>query len=433
MGLQFAASRVTYNYDSNLVFAFDPANPSCFAGPPTSNEIGEGMSIYNNVSGSVTAVLTDTGTFYRGARIYKQELTPVDAAGASWLTGGNNPGIGVVTGGGGGPANTFTGHSIFFKPMFPTHTSPIYTHYSNIGGWQSSTLFEPVGDGWYRAYNTWYDTVTRSDGKYWAINPRAGVQGYTQVCYWAGPFKETQPQNSTLSTNGARAVNPYTRASRTSSPVSARSSNLFDSRYDHDGILDLSGKGNHAEMYGTLYYSDDGGGSIVLNGSNTYIRTVSSAIGGDSQEFTLEAWAKTATASGWQTVIGTEGTLRQVGFLNNNIYYGGNGGGGNAFRSAPSYTNAVVPNAWYHLVFTWDGLYPKLYVNGVVDDAPTSIGSIGALSGKPDIGRSMLGAYAAGGGEILNGKIGLSRIYNRALTAEQVAQNYNSTRGRYGR
>lgn len=428
MGLQFGYSNALSNYENSLVFAMDPANPSCFAGPPTSNSLGEGMSIYNNVGDHVTVSLnlTDPVRFYRGAPVYIQTLTPTTTTGVSYLTGANNPGLGVVNGGGGGPANTYTGHSIFYFPTCPMSSSPIYTHYSNIAGWQTSTTFEDMGDGWFRGYTTWFDTVTRSDGKYWAINPATATLNQPIVVYWAGPFKEQQPQNATIGSNGPLSVNRYCRVQRNSSSNTSTGLNApTNSIYDHNGLHDLSGNQNNMTINGTIFYSSDGNGSLIFNGSNTFLLGESNAINSNSAEFTLEAWAKTATASGWQTVIGTESTLRQIGFLNNNFYAGGNGGGGNLFLNG----GAISANTWYHLCMTYDGQTAYLYLDGTL----ATSGNIGALSGYISPARSMIGSYSTAGAELLNGKVGLAKIYNRTLTSSEVAQNYNATRARYAK
>jgi hypothetical protein len=180
-------------------------------------------------------------------------------------------------------------------------------------------------------------------------------------------------------------------------------------------------------MNGTIYYSTDGQGSLIFNGSNTFLLGESNAIGVYSTEFTLEAWAKTANASGYQTVIGTESTLRQIGFLNNSVTYGGNGGSGNVLRT--TFTSSVSANTWYHLCMTFDGQTAYCYVDGVLRDSNT----IGALSGYPTPGRSTIGSYNTSGAEYLNGKVGVARIYNRTLSATEVAQNYNANRARYSK
>ena len=175
-----------------LIFHFDTGDIyNSYLGRPTTNMLSDSMSNYNNVGGSVTTTLTLNGDYYRGAPVYKQVLTPLDGSGVSWLTAGNNPGLGVVHGGGGGTANRYTGFSIFFKPTVPMHSTPIYLSYSNIGGWQCySCPPEDMGDGWFRAFVLWYNTVTQSDGKYWAINPATASLNVPITIYWAGPFKQ---------------------------------------------------------------------------------------------------------------------------------------------------------------------------------------------------------------------------------------------------
>ena len=75
---------------TGLVFSYDMGNTEkSWKGQPTTNLVGDSMSIYNNVPGDVTATLATTGEYYRGAPIYKLTLTPTTAAGVSYLTAGN--------------------------------------------------------------------------------------------------------------------------------------------------------------------------------------------------------------------------------------------------------------------------------------------------------------------------------------------------------
>jgi hypothetical protein len=189
MAVETGYSKIITN---GLTFAYDTGDTrNSYLGRPTSNLLaGASMSTYNNVSGDVSSNLYTTSETYRGATVWRQDLTALNGTGASYLSGGNNPGIGVVTSGGGGNANQYSGHSIFFKPLFSTTGCPVYTNYSNIGGWQSSCNYEDMGDGWFRAYVLWYASTTQSDGKYWAINPLSTASGQTMTVYWAGPFRE---------------------------------------------------------------------------------------------------------------------------------------------------------------------------------------------------------------------------------------------------
>jgi hypothetical protein len=84
--------------------------------------------------------------------------------------------------------------------------------------------------------------------------------------------------------------------------------------------------------------------------------------------------------------------------------------------------------AWSHIVGTYDGSRMKAYINGslVYDVALT-----GTINGN---GNWALGCYQPSptdGTHNFDGYIGPSRIYNRALTASEIQQNYNALNGRY--
>ncbi|AOO11694.1 hypothetical protein ES420910_217 [Cyanophage S-RIM44] len=89
-------------------------------------------------------------------------------------------------------------------------------------------------------------------------------------------------------------------------------------------------------------------------------------------------------------------------------------------------SNTVLTTGqWYHFVGTFDGASTTtLYINGTQDVQQTN------MSNQPTTNSSAirLGEYAG----FMDGRIGQSRIYNRALTATEVSQNFNATRSKYG-
>jgi hypothetical protein len=48
------------------------------------------------------------------------------------------------------------------------------------------------------------------------------------------------------------------------------------------------------------------------------------------------------------------------------------------------------------------------------------------------IGSDYLTGYNSGLDSVLNGKISTAKIYNRALSAAEISQNFNAARDRYG-
>jgi hypothetical protein len=384
-----------------LKFAYDVGDTrNSYTGRPTTNiSAGIGMSTYNNVPGSVSSTLTGTGTYYRGAEIIRQDLTALDGSGASWLSGGNNPGIGVVTGGGGGTGGRYTGHSIFFKPTVPMHGNPIYTNYSNIGGWQSSTEYDDMGDGWFRARVIWYDSVTRSDGKYWAINPASTPSGATVTIYWAGPFKEDLNVTN---------VSQYINGTRSST----------------QGLIDASGKGNTMSL-SDVSFDSSVFPQITFDGTNDYI-DISSFAPGSNSTGTISAMVYPTQNSadayvmgvGGNTTYGASRAIRVNGGYWSTVSYGSSTEDFNSIVAAPL-------NTWQHVAFVWNGTTVNFYHNGVLYTT-TKSGMVNFAGDKLSIGRPPWGP-----GSYWQGKINTAQVYDRALSESEILQNHNHYRTRF--
>lgn len=85
-------------------------------------------------------------------------------------------------------------------------------------------------------------------------------------------------------------------------------------------------------------------------------------------------------------------------------------------------------NKWYHVAATDDGTNAKLYVNGAVVATATSAAATTNGTMTCYIGSwssSIATAY-------FKGKIPIVRIYSRGLTANEIAQNFDSHRARFG-
>ena len=86
-------------------------------------------------------------------------------------------------------------------------------------------------------------------------------------------------------------------------------------------------------------------------------------------------------------------------------------------------------NTWTHIVCTADGSTMRIYKNGVIDPTTqTYDGTIKTSTKKLVVGtlREEDTVYN------YTGRIAFCRIYNRALSATEVAQNYNSQKSRFG-
>ena len=186
---------------------------------------------------------------------------------------------------------------------------------------------------------------------------------------------------------------------------------------------DISGRGNTGTLTNGPTYSSANGGSIVFDGVDDYVLVTQTL----TTPFTITGFIRyTDQAKTLNTFINTNPhpvlgiSLNRLGGGQLYVYIG-NGSGWLAAPSIISSTNMNV-NQWYQVSFTSTGSGSTLYLNGV--NVGTSVHSPSGWGSSYYLG--------TGAGEYLKGNIATTQIYNRALTATEVSQNFNALRGRYG-
>ena len=100
------------------------------------------------------------------------------------------------------------------------------------------------------------------------------------------------------------------------------------------------------------------------------------------------------------------------------------------YTSATSFIetgDALTTNNWYHVVGTYDGANQKIYINGNESANKGLSGNIQTSSEALEIGRYFDQITGRG----LTNQIAQPRIYNRALTASEIQQNYNAGKNTY--
>jgi len=98
---------------------------------------------------------------------------------------------------------------------------------------------------------------------------------------------------------------------------------------------------------------------------------------------------------------------------------------------------ALSYDTWYYVVFTWDkaNTEVKSYINGALDDTDTtsSTSMTTSTTGELGIGASLYGVSNGGTpGDFLDGFIGVLQLYDSVLSAAEILDNYNKTKGRFG-
>ena len=105
-------------------------------------------------------------------------------------------------------------------------------------------------------------------------------------------------------------------------------------------------------------------------------------------------------------------------------------GNGTTSITSPSFT--VSTNTWYQIVGVWTNVASNsiaLYINGVSQGSNSH-----SFASVKDTTRPVsLGSFDGGAsfGQWVNGRMGVVRMYNKALTAEEVLVNYVADKGKY--
>ena len=206
---------------------------------------------------------------------------------------------------------------------------------------------------------------------------------------------------------------------------------------DAGNIRSYSGSGNTwynlitGAIGGTMVgvgYSSINGGYFNFTGSQYMTFTSTPPVAQSTLSSTIEIFAYRINTGGFEVMFGGGNTAT------NQAFYFGNRQNSSNFMMA-YYANdldAATPTtnvAWNHYVATYDnstGRRVTYYnsrlltqnVSGVTNTS-ASVFMIGAfnLLGTPNY--------------YFNGRIAFVKIYNRALTATEILQNYHATKGRY--
>jgi hypothetical protein len=198
---------------------------------------------------------------------------------------------------------------------------------------------------------------------------------------------------------------------------------------------DLSSYNRHITLYNTPTFSSNAKGYIDFDAASSEYGTFTSPA--NLSNFTCEAWfmvntlpaSNTVQAIVTQTFPGVNTRINySLGFNGSNgtgAYDGKINGGfwNGTWRLTAGFTPTV--GVWYHTAVTYDGSTIIQYQNGTSHSTlnysatPTGSGSSSYIMRRWD------------DPNFLDGNLAQLRIYDRALTPQEVLQNYNATKRRY--
>jgi hypothetical protein len=196
---------------------------------------------------------------------------------------------------------------------------------------------------------------------------------------------------------------------------------------------DLNNRTSNGTLTNTPYHfigADGTNGYMSFDGTNDMIIIPeNSAL--NTQTPSVEVWVKTnaTTQNGFwfeKGQVNTQYSLFQEG---GSIQWRQNFGGGHTNLSTTT-ANFMNTSNWYQVVGTFTSGTRRLYINGVLVNSDTQSGTIATNANGMSIG--VYGGFNGGRGYYYNGNIASVKVYNRALTAAEIQQNFNATKSRYG-
>ena len=199
-------------------------------------------------------------------------------------------------------------------------------------------------------------------------------------------------------------------------------------------LFDISGNGLNGTM-SNITYTDP---YFTYNGTSSQVNIPDNALlEPGSGSWTMEAWAYLSnTGAGTKTILGKfdpGGGSQDVSYsmrISTATSFAQMGDGLGSYVNSTSYT--LTANTWTHIVYVFKNGATKTletYING------TSIGSVNhSLSSLLNTPANLyIGSYNNGEySQYFTGRIGITRLYNAALTTDQVLQNFNANRATYG-
>jgi prepilin-type N-terminal cleavage/methylation domain-containing protein len=209
--------------------------------------------------------------------------------------------------------------------------------------------------------------------------------------------------------------------------------------------FDLSGSNNHGTLVNGVGFNGANGGALVFDGLDDYvsighITTLNPGIG----DFTFGSFFKvnSGVTSNFFPVIFSKSQLDwQNGYLirptwpyNGTFIVGVSQGGSTGVdRTTVTSTLTASLGTWVNIVGVWTSSTRTLllYFNGIQNGSSTITNSIN-INPTANLEFGRYNRITQSRYEYLPGNIAQVSIYNRALTPEEIQQNFNATKGRFG-
>jgi hypothetical protein len=206
--------------------------------------------------------------------------------------------------------------------------------------------------------------------------------------------------------------------------------------YPGTGTLwtDRSGNGNNGTLTNGPTFNSGNGGSIVFDGTNDYVN--GGNLGSFYSQGTISYWMKSSAVENYRNPLSTHYLSGNVGIRFEQfttivphggfiVIIGNNSANFRTFDYSP--TQVLSQGIWYNIVLVWNTSTNNVtgYMNGIQK-----------FNSAHTLWATTLPSISIGSGfdadRYFKGNIAQVLIHNKALTAAEILQNFNATRGRYG-
>jgi hypothetical protein len=224
--------------------------------------------------------------------------------------------------------------------------------------------------------------------------------------------------------------------------------------YPGSGTLwtDLSGRGNNGTLTNGVGYSSDNGGTLVFDGVNDYIvipnGIISPSLLASNTSFTIDMLVRKIPKSPDATFLfahrNASNTSNEIAFIiygdtNTTTDYGAVVGATGLSISNRGEAVSTLGYNLFTMVYTYNSNASQSvskYRNAALVRTLAGSGTSGwQMHTNGQGGGILLGAAPnapEGSLHSLQGNLAFLRVYNRALTNDEIAQNFSAVRGRYG-
>jgi hypothetical protein len=400
-----------------LVLYVDAANEKCFRGEPTTNNANQSVNVGNSqitvsntdvigpegkiVTASKITINSDTGVVRMRMYNISNVIPTIEQyyTISCWIKRNNNVNI---TGGWESELNNDPVYT-YARPGFESGYVGVYNAHPNT---------QTIPGEWTRVVYTF---------KY-AVQPTAIVNHFFyfsglggEVLFYGFQFEE--------------------KAYATPFVIGTRGTTVATG----GGLIDLSKNGSNGELINGVTYNSSNGGNLVFDGTTGYLIIPNNEnIVFNDNDFSVGFWVKTpitsvGESSGWGPIISKGCTtsapagswwVAQFSTTNNRITLNISSTDGGTFVT--SLTTGILADGWHHIFATRIGSTAYLYSDGILQG--TDVTSSSNLTNTSPLTICTTYNTIKRTGLSLSG----TKLYNRSLSLEEILQNYNATKSRFG-